>query len=245
VDRERRHAQPAPPRSQGHRPPLQRGDRSPRALHGGPRRDRARLRRLRRVVGSHRGGVQIAFAAAKLPLAVLFTLAIAVPAFYAIAHAHGREWSFRQTIALTLAAMARASLVLLAVSPLLWVAVDNGLGYHASAVVAALLYLVAGLAALGVLARGLGPGAGRVAATVLVVLVFFAVGGQTTWILRPYLVRPQTAEVPLVRNTEGSFADAVWTSSFSSLGVYRRRWIDKPGAREETPEWLQESRDGY
>jgi hypothetical protein len=53
-------------------------------------------------------------------------------------------------------------------------------------------------------------------------LAFFAVAGQTGWILRPYLVRPRTTEVPFVRATEGGLVDAVFTSVRAAAGIYDR-----------------------
>lgn len=174
------------------------------------------------VLGSYRGGVQIAYAAIKVPLALLFTLAICVPALHAIAATLGRPWSLRTVIGLSLAAAGRSSLVLLAFAPALWLILDWGTSYHAAAICAAIAYGVAGLAALGVLLRGLGPGPGRALTALGFVALFFAVGGQTSWILRPYLVRPRTEATPFLRAREGGFTGAVVTSGRSAVGIYDR-----------------------
>ena len=126
----------------------------------------------------------------------------------------------RAVVSLVLAAAGRSSLVLLAFAPALWLAVDCGLGYHSAALAASLAYAVAGLAALGVLVRGIGAGEGRVLTTLAFVAMFFAVGGQTAWILRPYLVRPRAQSIPFVRDREGGFADALFTAGRSSMGIY-------------------------
>jgi len=172
------------------------------------------------VVGSFRGGIQIFYGAVKVPLAVLATLSLCAPAFHAVAAAFGRPWPMRSIIALTLAAAGRSSLVLLAFAPALWLVFDCGLGYHKAAVFASLAYGVAGLAALSVMIRGLGEGTGRIRTALSFLAIFFAVGGQTAWILRPYLVRPRTPDVPFLRAREGSFSDAVYDSA-SSAGRYR------------------------
>lgn len=172
------------------------------------------------VVGSYRGGAQIAFAAIKIPLVVLATLALSAPAFHAIAAVLGRPWPMRSIVALTLAASARAALVLLAAAPGLWLLFDWGLGYHAAALAAAGAYAIAGLFALGVLLRGLGKEPGRDATAIAFIAVFFAAGAQTSWTLRPYLVRPRTVDVPFVRQIEGSFLDSLSRSSRSAAGVY-------------------------
>jgi hypothetical protein len=175
------------------------------------------------VIGSFRGGVQIFYGAVKIPLVMMVTLAICAPAFHAFAAGLGRAWPMRSIIALTLAAAGRSSLVLLALSPALWLLFDLGLGYHSAALAAAFAYAVAGAAAVGILIRGLGAHAGRLLTACAFVGVFFAVGGQTSWILRPYLVRPRTEHVPFVRAREGSFADALLRSSRSARGIYDER----------------------
>lgn len=181
------------------------------------------------VIGSFRGQEQILYAAIKVPLAMLITLALSAPAFHALAAVLGRPWPMRSVVALVLASAGRSSLVLLAFAPVLWLLIDLGLGYHASSVAAWLAYAVAGLAALGVLVRGIGAGPGRALTALAFVAVFFAVGGQAAWILRPYLGRPSEKTVPFLRAREGSFSDALVRSFRSSLGIYdraapRRTW---------------------
>lgn len=184
------------------------------------------------VVGSFRGGVQIAYAATKIPLAMLAALVISVPAFHAIAASLGRPWPFRTVVALTVASAGRAALVLLAAAPVLWLAYDLGLGYHSAALAATLAYALAAVAALGVLLRGLGDGKHRVTTTLAFVAVFLAAAGQTGWLLRPYLLRPRTEGVPFVRAREGGFGDALYRSARSSVGVY-----DRVGESIETSAW--------
>jgi MFS family permease len=173
------------------------------------------------VVGSFRGGWQIFFAAVKLPLAVLMALAVCVPAFHALAAVFGRPWRIRAVVALMLAASARASLWLLALSPPLWLAYDLGLGYHAAALAAAAVYGCAGLAALGVLLRGLGSGSGGLLTIACFAAVFFAAAGQTGWALRPYLVRPRDDKLTFARAPEGTFVESLWVGAHSAAGDYR------------------------
>src|SRR5690606_8325860 len=123
------------------------------------------------VVGSFRGGVQIAYGATKVPLAMVAALVVCVPAFHAIAASLGRPWPLRTVIALTVTAAGRAALVLLAFAPVLWLAYDLGLGYHAAALAATLAYVLAGLGALGILLRGLGQGPHRLTTAAAFVLV--------------------------------------------------------------------------
>lgn len=191
------------------------------------------------VLGSFRGGAQIFAGAAKVPIALVATLAIAVPAFYGLASALGRTWSMRTVVALALSAAGRSSLVLLAAAPALWLAVSSGLSYHQSAVIASLAYGLAGLAALGILLRGLDGGVSKLPTALAFVAVFFAIGGQTAWILRPYLGRPTLAEVPFIRANEGSFADAVVKNMRSAVGIYdavEEEWLDEAGHRRSRTE---------
>ena len=187
------------------------------------------------VVGSFRGDEQILFAALKIPVALLGALVICVPAFHAIAASLGRPWPLRTVIALTLAAAGRAALVLLATAPALWLVFDLGLGYHGSALLATAAYVLAGVAALGVLVRALGKSRHRLTTALAFVAVFMAAMGQTGWILRPYLVRPQTPEIPFLRELEGSFADAVYRSSRSAAGVYDRARVEVSNELMSTP----------
>lgn len=174
------------------------------------------------ILGGTRGGMQVAYSALKLPMALLVTLVVATPAFHAFAALAGKPMPLRSGSALVLAALARASLALLALSPLLWLAVDLGFGYHASIEVAVLLYGVAGLAAVSVIVQGLEGAPHRTRATFAFLCVFLPVFAQTAWVLRPYAGRPSAEVVPFLRGREGSFMGAVTTSAASMLGIYAR-----------------------
>jgi len=188
------------------------------------------------VIGSFRGGNQILYGAIKVPLAVLATLSIAAPAFHAFAAVLGRPWPMRAIISLALAAAGRSSLVLLAFAPALWLVLDLGAGYHAAALGASAAYAIAGLAALSVLVRGLGEGTGRVRTALAFVAIFFAVGGQTAWILRPYLVRPRTLNIPFIRAREGSFTESVLMSLSSAVMYHDRPYVMDPRSRAQEEE---------
>ena len=156
------------------------------------------------AVGSWRGGRQIAFAALKMPIAILGTLAIAAPAFYVLAAIFGRPWALRPVLSLVLSAGARFALVLLALTPPLWLTIDFGAPYEVVKVAATLGYGLAGLAGLEVLVRGLGSGPGRGLTIGLFIAVFLLIGGQNAWVLRPYLGTPGDRDVTLfTRKREG------------------------------------------
>jgi hypothetical protein len=165
------------------------------------------------AVGSWHGGAQIPLAGGKLALVTVGTLAVCAPAFYAIAAVFGRPWSLRTVVSLVLVAGARFSLVLLAATPVLWLTVNLGAGYHLVKVVAALAYALAGLTALTLLLRGLGDGPGKKATMTLFIGVFLMVGGQAAWVLRPYIGDPEQSDLPvLTREREGGMAYQVWLS---------------------------------
>jgi hypothetical protein len=172
------------------------------------------------VLATSRGGTQLLYSATKLPLALIATLVLVVPAFYAIAASLGRPLALRSAIGLVLAGAARAALVLVAFTPLVWLALDSGASYHRGVVLASACYAVAGFAALRLIFHGMGADFRG-----LVILACFAsvvapVGAQTAWMLRPFFGRPAAAHVPFLRQRESSFLDAVAKSARSSVGIY-------------------------
>jgi hypothetical protein len=172
------------------------------------------------VMGSFRGGPQIAYSAIKLPLALLATLVATVPAFFAVAVALGQRARFVSVAALSLTASARGALVLAGAAPVLWLSVDRGLSYHQAVMLAVAMYMASGLAALGIVLRGLGGSVRALITAAACSVVFFGVLGQTAWMLRPFFGRPAQASVPFVRAREGSFADSVARSTRSAAGIF-------------------------
>lgn len=173
------------------------------------------------AVGAHRGGLQMLFAAAKIPLVLLVTLAIAAPLLHAIKAALGEPWPFHRIVALSLAAAARASLVLVALAPVVWLVVTTpSISYHKAAAVSLGAYALGGAFALALLRTALGRRLIDFATLAGFVVAFFVVGAQTAWSFRPYLGRPSTDHLPFVRDREGSFVDAVYWTGRSAVGSY-------------------------
>lgn len=183
------------------------------------------------AVGSYRGGVQIAYAAIKLPLVLLLTAALCAPTLTALNVAVGRPASLARDLARLLAAVAFGALVLLAEAPLLLLARAIELDYHRTTLLLVAVVGVAGLASVTVLAGALRRGGPAAASTVLgtLAVVFALVGGQLAWTLRPYLVRPRAPEAPFVRSLEGSLFDAVLDTARSARGEFRRDAAPLPG----------------
>jgi hypothetical protein len=185
------------------------------------------------VVGAFRGGAQVAYCAAKVPLVLLGTLVVCTPAFVAIARATGTRMGARDVVALTLGACARFALVLACLAPVVWL-LEGWCGYHLMALLSFAACAVAGAAAAALLFRGLRrrPGAGYVTGLAFVA-VFGLVGAQTSWLLRPYVVRPQTSHVPFVRQLEGDLPESIWKTLRSAFGIYDEHDDFGPGARRD------------
>jgi hypothetical protein len=181
------------------------------------------------VVGSWRGGRQIAYASLKTPLLLLGTLVVCAPTFVAIARATGLGLAAREVLALSLGAGARFSLVLAGLAPIVWLA-QGSTAYHRVVLVIVAVCAVAGFAAAELLFRGLrraGPGGSL--AGIGFVAIFAVVGAQVSWLLRPFVVRPRTMEVPFVRGAvEGDLLDAIVRSTRSANGVYLRERAPLP-----------------
>jgi hypothetical protein len=158
----------------------------------------------------------------------------------------GREAHLRKDLALVLCALARASLVLAAEAPVVLLAVRLGAGYHSLTLLVVGCCALAGLVGLALFLRGLAgseaeqaagvghradgeahqpaapPRQGVWTVAVALLVVFALVGTQMTWTLRPFLLRPRTPDIPLVRSVEGSFLEAVIVASRSARGIYDR-----------------------
>lgn len=184
------------------------------------------------AMGSFRGGAQVGFAAAKLPIALLGTAALCAPALTALGRGLGRPATLARDLALVTMALAVGALVLVALVPVMLVARAVELGYHGSILLTVGVGAVGGLAAIAVLAGGLRRAAIRDAGLVVGVfaVIFAVVGAQGAWTLRPWLVRPRTPAVPFVRSLEGSLYDAVLGSARSASGSYTRAEAPLPEA---------------
>lgn len=186
------------------------------------------------ALGSYRGGVQIAYAAVKLPIVLLGTAALSAPALSAIGAALGRRSRLTADLALVMAALAFGSLLLVACTPLVMLGRAVDLDYHRMILSVVAMFAVAGGAALRMIWRGVALEAapGWRTAVVGLCVVFSLVGGQLAWALRPYLLRPRAPEPTFVREVESSLFDAITGSMQSARGIYVR---DQAPLREPVP----------
>ena len=176
------------------------------------------------ALGSYRGGIQIAYAAIKLPIVLLGAAALSAPALWAIGSALGRRSRLAQDLALVMVALARGALLVVACTPLVMVGRAVDLGYHHTILGVVAMFALAGGAATGMIWRGLAREAATGWRTAIAgfCVVFTLVGGQLSWALRPYLERPRAPEVPFLREVSGSLFDSVTGALQSARGIYRR-----------------------
>jgi hypothetical protein len=176
------------------------------------------------ALGSYRGGIQIAYAAIKLPVVLLGTAALSAPALSAIGAALGRRSRLAADLALVMSALAFGSLLLVACTPLIMLARAVDLDYHRTILAVVAMFAVAGGAALHMICRGVALEAetGWRTAVAGMCVVFSLVGGQLAWALRPYLLRPRAPEPMFVRELEGSLFDAIAGAARSAQGIYDR-----------------------
>lgn len=177
------------------------------------------------ALGSYRGGVQIAYAAIKLPVVLLGTAAVSAPALSAIGAALGRRSRLAADLALVMTALAFGSLLLVACTPLIMLARAVDLDYHRTILAVVAMFAVAGGAALHLICRGvaLEAATGWRTAVAGMCVVFSLVGGQLAWALRPYLVRPRAPEPMFIRAVDqGSLFDAITGAARSAQGIYDR-----------------------
>lgn len=185
------------------------------------------------ALGSYRGGIQIAYAAVKLPLVLLGAAALSAPALSAIGAALGRRSRLSADLALVMSAVAFGALLLAATTPLILLGRSLELDYHRMIFATVLSFTVAGCATLHMIVRGVSAeqAPGWRAAVAGLCCVFALVGAQLAWAMRPYLVRPRAPEVPFIRTVEGSLFDAVLTTARSARGLYDRDEAPLPDAR--------------
>jgi hypothetical protein len=174
------------------------------------------------AIGSHHSGLQILYAAIKLPLVVLLTAAVCTPVLTALNFALARPASLSRDLLLVLGSLARASLVLAALAPVPLMAALIGLRYHNMILLVVVCCAVAGVLGLALFVRGMWNHSRGVLFTMAALLLVVSLtGAQMTWVLRPFVLRPCAREAVFLRSLEGSFAGSVETTMDSAQGRYR------------------------
>jgi len=174
------------------------------------------------VVGGYRGGWQVPLAAAKLPLLFLVPMVLVLPALRGLWALCEVDVSYRRLVTAGLVGGARTALLAAAAGPVLWL-LFGLLGYHLAVLAFVGVLGLCGLPGLLVVARAVPHGGrGRWVALGASLALLGLASMQTGWLLRPFLVRPQTTEVVVLRPIEEDVFSAVGTTAWSAMGVYDR-----------------------
>ncbi len=173
------------------------------------------------VVGGFRGGLQVPFAAVKLPLLFLVPMMLVLPALRGLWALSEVEVSYRRLVTAGLVGGARTALLAAAAGPVLWL-LFGLIGYHLAVLCFVAVLGVTGLPGLLVVARAVPSGGrGRWVALAGSLTLMAVASMQTGWLLRPFLVRPQSDDIVLFRAIEDDVFHSLGTTAMSSVGVYR------------------------
>lgn len=181
------------------------------------------------VVGSQRGGIQVAYAAVKMPALLWIPVVLALPAARGLWAACELDVPWARVAMAGLVAMARTAVLAAAMGPVLWLFYSLNPGYHVSVLALAAALALVGLPGLGVVARAM-PAGGRRRGLAMAgsLLVLGLCTMQTGWLLRPFVSRP-AGEVAFLRAVEEDVFSSLAATSHSAVGDYSQDW--KPETR--------------
>lgn len=188
------------------------------------------------VVGSHHGGLQTLYAAAKTPLLLLLPPLFALPAVEAAWALVGTPVSVRRLRAATLVGMARTAVLAAALGPFVWLWSSAGVEYHTAVMGFAGTLVVAGIPGLLTVLRALPrPAQMHRFAMLGSLMLLGAVFAQTGWLLRPFVARP-SAEVTFLRSLEEDVFSSLAASQRSARGHYSG-WETRSSGFLSSPEY--------
>lgn len=173
------------------------------------------------IIGSKHSLWQALASAFKLPLLLLITLLVCLPALYFFFAIFESSLSATQHIALSLSAVTMMSVVLLALAPVMLFFMITTSGYQFFKLLNVGMFAVAGVVGLFQLTQGVWMLSAndrrglRMRQNILYiwVVLFGFVGSQLAWTLRPFFGAPDTP-FELFRGLGGNF----YTDIFASLG---------------------------
>ena len=171
------------------------------------------------VAGSYRGGVQVGYAALKMPLLFGIPLVVGLPAVHAIYAGFGCAVPWSRLAAAGLVGAARGAMLTAALAPMLWLLYSVSPDYHVAVTCLVLGLAVAGLPGLATIARSIPEARTFRLASLVSLLLLGVITAQTGWVLRPFVARP-TAEVTLFRPVEGDILGSLVRIPLASLGFY-------------------------
>lgn len=176
------------------------------------------------VVGGYRGGLQVPYAAIKMPALLWIPVVLTLPACRALFAAAEIEVSWNRMAAAGLVAMARTAILAAAAGPVVWLIYSLQPSYHVAVLLLALTLGLVGLPGLTVLARSM-PSGGRnrwMAAMASIVVLGLSTA-QTGWVLRPFVARP-AGEVTFLRAVEEDVFSSLGATGRSAAGDYSHDW---------------------
>ena len=156
------------------------------------------------VVGTHRGGLQIAFAAVKLPFVLLLPVIVTMPTLLWIRERAGVPSTWAQSGREGAIVVARMGCCLLMFAPLMRIAWATGGEAFLAVRILVLMMACAFLVGTHGTYAELGHTRARWAAVGLVAMAL----GQTSWMLRPFISQP-AQEVRLFRGMNGNFVEGI------------------------------------
>ena len=171
-------------------------------------------------VGAYQSGGEIMLTALNITALVLISTVLVAPVISALNSALQRSSNFRRDVAALLAALARGSLVLGALAPLVLAAVFHGTPYLSVVALMTICCVLAGAVGYQLLLYrevNKGPDGLRWMLAGLLV-VGLLVSSQLGWALRPWVGPPGEASTPFVRPTETGFVDQAFGLLTQSLG---------------------------
>lgn len=189
------------------------------------------------VIGSYRGGIQMAFAAVKMPVLLLVPVIVALPAANALWRGCGVEVNRRRLAIASLTGLARTGVLAAAASPILWLLFSVRLDYHAAVMLMSVTLVLVGLPGLLTVRMALPDGGPRRwIATLGALLVVGGVTMQTGWLLRPFLARP-TADIAFLRPVQADVFSSLSATWRSARGDYSGWEAEREGllSQEQKP----------
>lgn len=173
------------------------------------------------VIGSYRGGIQLVYAAVKMPFLLAIPVIVCLPAIRALYAACRVDAPYERLALASTVGMARTGLLAAALAPVVWLLYSVALDYHLAVLLLAGTLALAGLPGLLTVSRALpGRGEGRLLATVASIAILGATTAQTGWLLRPFVARPN-GEVAFLRPIEADVASSLAATGAASVGEYQ------------------------
>lgn len=172
------------------------------------------------TVGSYHGGLQVPYAAVKMPLLFGLPMIASLPAVRSLGHLAAVDVPWPRLALAGAIGAARTAVLAAALGPLVWLFYSLQPDYRTSVFVFVGALVLAGLPGLSVVGKVLPERAERRWAVGLAsVAVLGLVTAQTGWLLRPFVVRAE-APVALLRPIESDVATSLGQTSLGAAGLY-------------------------